>query len=63
MMDGVDFMDDMDTEKIHLRGCVHCVRNVHFVNYSDKFSWLQLPNPGSTGENGAAIAPWPLLLQ
>jgi hypothetical protein len=63
MMDGVDFMDDMDTEKIHLRGCVHCVHNVHFVNYLDKFSWLQLPNPGSKGENGAAIAPWPLLLQ
>ena len=63
MMDGVDLMDDMDTEKIHLRGCVHSVHNVHSVNYLDKFSWLQLPNLGSKGENGAAIAPRPLLLQ
>ena len=41
MMDGMDFVDDMDTEKIHLGGCVH---NVHSVHCLDKFNWLQLPN-------------------
>jgi hypothetical protein len=44
MMDGVDFVDDMDTEKTHLRGYVHSVHNVH---YSDKSNWLKLPNLGS----------------
>ena len=34
MMDGMDFMDDGDTEKIHPRGCVHSVHNVHFVHYT-----------------------------
>jgi hypothetical protein len=38
MMDGVDFMDDMDTEKIHLRGCVHSVHNVHSVHSLNKFN-------------------------
>ena len=54
-------MDDMDTEKIHLQGYVHpvhSVHNVHSVHYSDKFSWLQLPNLGSktskTGSNTPA---------
>ena len=28
MMDGMDFMDDMDTEKTHLRGHVH---SVHYL--------------------------------
>jgi hypothetical protein len=37
----VDFMDDMDTEKTHLRGCVHS------VHYLDKSNWLRLPNLGS----------------
>ena len=41
----MDFVDDMDTEKIHL-GCVHSVHNVHSVHYLDKFSWPQLPNLG-----------------
>ena len=36
MMDGVDFVDGMDTEKIHVRGCVHSVHNVHSVHYLDK---------------------------
>ena len=36
MMDGVDFVDGMDAEKTHLRGCVHSVHNVHFVHHSDK---------------------------
>jgi hypothetical protein len=35
----------MDTEKIHVGGCVH---NVHSVHYLDKFNWLQLPNLGSS---------------
>jgi hypothetical protein len=28
MMDGVDFVDEVDTEKTCLRGGVHSVRNV-----------------------------------
>jgi len=32
MMDGMDLVDDVDTEKIHLRGCVHSVHNVHNVH-------------------------------
>jgi hypothetical protein len=47
MMDGVDFVDRVDTEKIHLRGCVHSVHKVHFVHYLDKLYWLQLPNLGA----------------
>ena len=43
-MDGMDFMDDMDTEKTHLRGCVHSVHNVRTVHYLDKSNWLKLPN-------------------
>jgi hypothetical protein len=46
MVDGMDFVDDMDTEKIHVGGCVHSVHNVHSVHYLDKFSWPQLPNLG-----------------
>jgi hypothetical protein len=46
MMRGMGFMDNLDTEKTHLRGCVHFVHNVHFVHYLDKPNWLQLPNPG-----------------
>ena len=46
MVDGMDFVDDMDAEKIHLGGCVHSVHNVHSVHYLDKFSWPQLPNLG-----------------
>ncbi len=30
MVDGVDFVDDVDAEKDHLPGCVH------FVHYLDK---------------------------
>jgi hypothetical protein len=44
VMDGMDFVDDMDTEKIHQRGCVHSVHKVHSVHYLDEFNWLQLPN-------------------
>jgi hypothetical protein len=29
MVDGVDFVDDVDTDKIHLKGCVHSVHSVH----------------------------------
>jgi hypothetical protein len=47
MMDGMDFVDDMDTKKTHLRGYVHSVRCVHSVHYLDKFNWLRLPNLGS----------------
>ena len=43
MMDGMDCVDDMDTEKTCLRGYVHSVHNVHYL---DKFSWLKLLNPG-----------------
>ena len=57
MMDGVDFMDDMDTEKIHLPGRVHSVHNVHSVNYLGKFSWLQLPNLGSKGGKRYSYCP------
>ena len=32
MVDGMDLVDDVDTEKIHLRGCVHIVHNVHNVH-------------------------------
>jgi hypothetical protein len=46
MVDGMDLVDDVDTEKIHLRGCVHSVHNVHSVHCLDKSNWLQLPNPG-----------------
>ena len=47
MMDSVDFVDGMDTEKTHLLGEVHSVHNVHSVHYLDKSNWLKLPNPGS----------------
>jgi hypothetical protein len=47
MMDGVDFVDGMDTEKTHLPGEVHSVHNVHAVHYLDKSNWLELPNLGS----------------
>jgi len=46
MMRGMAFMDNMDTQKTHLRGCVHFVHNVHSVHYSDKSNWLKLPNLG-----------------
>ncbi len=46
MVDGVDFVDDVDTEKSHLQDCVQFVRNVHLVHCSDKPNWLQLPNHG-----------------
>jgi len=46
MMDGVDFMDNMNAEKTPLLGYVHFVHNVHFVHYLDKPHWLQLPNSG-----------------
>jgi len=46
MMDGVDFVDGIDTEKNHLLGDVHSVHNVHSVHYMDKFNLLQPPNPG-----------------
>jgi len=42
----MDFMDDMDTEKIDLEGYVHSVHNVHSVHYLDKPNWLQLLNLG-----------------
>ncbi len=51
MVDGVDFVDDVDAEKDHLPGCVHFVHNVHLVHCLDKPNWLQLPNPGSRGLN------------
>jgi len=44
MMGGMDFMDDMDTEKTHLWGYVHSVHNVQSVHYLDKSNWLKLPN-------------------
>lgn len=43
MMDGVDFVDEMDAEKTHLRCCVHSVHNVHYLDRSNR---LQLPNLG-----------------
>ncbi len=46
MVDGVDFVDDVDAEKDRLQGCVHFVHNVHFVHYLDKPNCLQLPNLG-----------------
>ena len=46
MVDGVDFMDGVDDERTHLRGCVHSVHNVHSVHCLDKFIWLQLRNLG-----------------
>jgi hypothetical protein len=47
VMDGVDFADDVDAEKIHPRGYVRSVHKVHSVHYLDEFNWLQLPNLGS----------------
>jgi len=32
MVDGVDFVDDVDTGKTHLWGCVHHVHNVRSVH-------------------------------
>jgi hypothetical protein len=46
MMDGTDFVDNMDAEKTHLRGYVHFVHNVHFVHYLDKPNWLRLRYSG-----------------
>jgi len=37
MMDGVDFLDGMDTEKTHLRVYVHSVHNVHSVHCAERF--------------------------
>ncbi len=48
MVDGVDFVDDVDAEKDHLPGCVHFVHKVHAVHYLDKPNWPQLPSLGST---------------
>jgi hypothetical protein len=31
MADGMDLVDDVDTEKSHLICCVHSVHNVHAV--------------------------------
>ena len=44
MMGGMDFMDDMNTEKTHLWAYVH---SVHSVHYLDKSNQLKLPSPGS----------------
>ena len=46
MMDGVDLVDDVDTEKIHLRGCIHFVHNVHSVHRLEAFNWFQLSDVG-----------------
>ena len=46
MMDGMDFMDDVDIEKTHLRGYVHSVHDVHSVHCLDESNWLRLPNLG-----------------
>jgi len=55
MMDGVDFMDDMDTEKAHLRGYVHSVHSVHSVYYLDKSNRLKLPNLGATDRSSYSL--------
>jgi hypothetical protein len=47
MVDSADLVDDVDAEKIHLRGYVHSVHNVHSVRCVDKSIWLRLPNLGS----------------
>ena len=44
MVDGMDLVDDVDTAKNPLRGCVHSVHRVHSVHCLDKFNWLPLPN-------------------
>jgi hypothetical protein len=36
MMDGVDFVDGMDTEKARLRVYVHSVHNVHSVHCAER---------------------------
>jgi len=41
-----EMMDDMDTEKTHLRGYVHSVHNVHSVHHLDESNGLNLPNLG-----------------
>jgi hypothetical protein len=42
MVDGMDLVDDVDTEKIHLRGGgVHSVHNVHSVHCLNKSNWFQ----------------------
>jgi len=46
MVDRMDLVDDVDTEKIHLRGCVHSVHTVHSVHCLDKSVRLRLPNLG-----------------
>jgi hypothetical protein len=46
MMDDMNPVDDVDTEKTRLRGCVHPVHNVHSVHCLDKSNWLQLTNLG-----------------
>ena len=48
MMDGLDSVDDMHTEKTHLRGYVHSVHNVHSVHYFDKSDWIKSPNQAAT---------------
>jgi hypothetical protein len=40
MVDGVDFMDDVDAGKDHQQD------SVHFVRCFDKSDWFQLPNLG-----------------
>lgn len=44
MMDGVDSVDDMETDKSHVRTHVHFVRNVHSVHYLGKCNWFRLLN-------------------
>lgn len=46
MVDGMDFVDGVDIDKILLRGCVHPVHDVHSVRCLEKSTWLQLPNVG-----------------
>ncbi len=51
MMDGMDFVDDVDTEKVFLRGYVHFVHfvhNVHSVHCLGRFNGRQPPNLGSS---------------
>jgi len=49
MVNGVDFVDDTDTEKTHLQGSVHFVHNVHPVHCLD----IKLPNL----DGGAGLGP------
>ena len=57
MMDGVDFVDGMDTEKTHLLGDVPSVHNVHSVHWRNGSSPIPIIQGAARFERADPLSP------